>query len=223
MNEKLTPDLVSRITADIKASVGTDDFRHLLQMTAFHQMGPRFAVAGISPRTAIGREIAVSLMATVEVAAEAGIHAYLARTLDVPLEDLVEVILPEAYAEAEEAADDSMESLVESIGAALEEFFITEFADDAEREAYREAKAEFRSLDHSKCRALGGCVHREWFSSEFERRVTERRARAAAPEADPAPRPDPDPEPVGINAATAPLTPEQQDRRYPGLPRGSDD
>lgn len=232
MNEKLTPDLIAQVTADTKAATKADDFRELLAEVAVHRMVPLLVEAGISPLSPLGREIAVSLLATVEVAATAGIHAYLAHTLGVPLGDLIEAVMPEAAAEAEEMAEadraDPTNVLIDAIRSALETFMATEddddgFVDEFERAAYREMRPEFKALDHSACR-VGDCAHSARAEAELKLRAAERRARAAAPEADPAPRPETEPEPEPALAADhPPLTPEQQDRRYPGLPRGSDD
>jgi hypothetical protein len=164
------------------------------------------------------------------VAAEAGIHAYLARTLGVPLVDMIEVLLPESYAEvkadveaeakadlsadrqmADVDLDDPADALVDAIRSTLETFLAADddgFVDEFERDAYRDLRPEVRALDHSGC-GVGGCRHVAWAEAELKLRSAERRARAAAPEP--------------VPAVAEPLTPEQQDRRYPGLPRGSDD
>jgi hypothetical protein len=229
MNEKLTPDFVARIAADITAATETEDCRYLLARVAFRRMGPLFAAAGLSPRTAIGREIAASLLATVEVAAEAGIHAYLAHREGVLLEDLLGAVMP-ADEDDEDAEHTPADDLADAIAAALEVFLGTlaggddegdedgyPFADDFERDAYREVKAEFKALDHSGC-GLGHCTHAADPVPEIERRAAERRARAARPEPEVTASEEP-----ALAATEPPRTPEQQDRRYPGLPRGSDD
>jgi hypothetical protein len=208
VNDKLPPDFVARATADIAAAMETDDLHSLLREVGFHRMGPLFAVAGIDPHAVIGREIATSLMATVMASAEVGIHAYLAYVWGVPLEDVIEALLPEAEGGDHAPADD----LAEAIRAALERFLEAlgededddyPFADDFERAAYREVKAEFKALDHSEC-DLGHCTQAADPVPEIERRAAARRAAA-------------------VPATETPRTPEQQDRRYPGLPRGSDD